>query len=76
MLDARGFLEQTYGYSTWVEGQDEYEILAGQDSITVDSYRVEIDCDRAVYTHYQFSGRILDCGGGEGALRQFLAWRC
>ena len=68
VLDTRVFLKHTYGYSTWAEGQDEYERefntqWAGQDPTPVSGYRAEIDYDRPIYTHYELSGRILDCGG-------------
>jgi len=72
VLDARIFLKNTYGYSTWAEGQDEYENFADQDATTVEGYHAEIDYDRPIYTHYQLSGRILDCGGGAGTVREFL----
>lgn len=73
VIDARVFLKNTYGYSTWAEGQDEYESLATQDSTSVAGYRAEINYDRPIYTHYKLSGRILDCGGGAGTLREFLS---
>lgn len=73
VLDTRVFLKHTYGYSTWAEGQDEYELDAAQDSTSVSDYRAGIDYDRPVYTHYQLGGRILDCGGGAGTLREFLS---
>ncbi len=77
VLDTRVFLKHTYGYSTWAEGQDEYEReftiqWSGQDLTPVSVYRAEIDYDRPIYTHYQLRGRILDCGGGAGTLREFL----
>ena len=72
VTDARIFLKNTYGYSAWAEGQDEYESFANQDQFTVEHYLAEIDYDRPIYTHYHLSGRILDCGGGAGTVREFL----
>jgi SAM-dependent methyltransferase len=72
VLDARVFLKNTYGYSTWAEGQDEYESWACQDSTPAAGYHAEIEFDRPIYTHFCLDGRILDCGGGAGTVRQFL----
>lgn len=76
-LDARVFLKHTYGYSEWAEGQDEYENVftskwEGLDTTTVSGYLDEIERDRPVYDRFALSGRILDCGGGAGTLREFL----
>jgi hypothetical protein len=64
VLDARVFLKHTYGYSTWAEGQDEYESSTENNAGTLAAYRAEIDYDRPIYTHFSMRGRILDCGGG------------
>lgn len=79
VLDARVFLKHTYGFSAWVEGQDEYERDAelayesqSSSSDSVANYLAEIGYDQPVYRHYQLNGRVLDCGGGAGTLRQFL----
>lgn len=72
VLDARVFLKNTHGYSAWAEGQSEYEGWSVQDSSTVEMYRAEIEYDQPIYTHYHLGGRILDCGGGAGTVREFL----
>lgn len=72
VLDARVFLRNTYGYSAWAEGQDEYEDLVVNDGSTVDVYRREIEIDRPTYEYFKLRGRVLDCGGGAGTVREFL----
>lgn len=73
VIDARVFLKNTHGYSNWFESQHFYEeVFSGKDSTTVAAYLDEINCDRPVYQHYQLAGRILDCGGGGGCVREFL----
>ncbi|MCH9054833.1 hypothetical protein L5220_02670 [Synechococcus sp. PCC 6716] len=73
LIDARVFLKNTYGYSAWAEGQAAYEAFAEADKTSVEGYKAEIEYDRPVYEHYQLQGRILDCGGGAGTVREFLA---
>jgi SAM-dependent methyltransferase len=73
VIDARVFLRNTHGYCAWAEGQKEYENYACQDTTTVESCRAEIEYDRPIYQHYQLHGRILDCGGGAGSVREFLS---
>lgn len=73
VIDARVFLKNTHGYSAWADGQGEYEKWAERDETSEDSYKSEIDYDRPVYEHYQLQGRILDCGGGAGTVREFLS---
>jgi SAM-dependent methyltransferase len=73
VIDARVFLKNTYGYSDWAEGQHFYEDeVSGKDSAAVSHYQDEIDGDRPVYLHYKMRGRVLDCGGGAGSVREFL----
>lgn len=72
VLDARVFLKNTYGYSEWAEGQDEYESLVSNDRNTLEDYQREISFDRPTYEHFQLRGRVLDCGGGAGTVREFL----
>ena len=73
VIDARVFLKNTHGYSAWAEGQVEYENSAEHDRTSVNSYKAEIDYDRPIYEHYRLQGRILDCGGGTGTVREFLS---
>jgi SAM-dependent methyltransferase len=73
VIDARVFLKHTHGYSAWAEGQSEYEDWATRDKTTSDNYRAEIEYDRPIYRHYCMQGRILDCGGGTGTVREFLS---
>lgn len=70
--DARVFLKNTHGYSGWAQGQNEYESWAVTDNTSADEYKTEIDYDRPIYTHFSLTGRILDCGGGAGTVREFL----
>lgn len=72
VTDARVFLKNTHGYSEWAEGQDEYEDMAGKNTSTAEGYQAEIEYDRPIYQHYHLQGRILDCGGGVGSVREFL----
>lgn len=74
VIDARVFLKNTHGYSEWAEGQIFYERDFGvKNATTVEDYQTEINYDRPIYQHYQMAGRILDCGGGAGSVREFLA---
>lgn len=73
IIDARVFLRNTHGYSTWAEGQVECEDWIEQDRTSVDGYKAEIEYDRPIYEHYRLQGRILDCGGGAGTVREFLS---
>jgi len=74
VIDARVFLKNTHGYSDWAEGQQFYEEeLSGKDRTTAEAYWSEINYDRPIYEHYLMKGRILDCGGGAGSVREFLA---
>lgn len=73
VIDARVFLKNTNGYSDWAEGQDNYEgDFGGKDHSTVEAYLREINYDRPIYSHFKMAGRILDCGGGAGTIREFL----
>jgi hypothetical protein len=65
IIDARVYLKNTHGYSEWAEGQDEYENDANKGNTSFAEYQAGIDGARPVYQHYQMSGRILDCGGGQ-----------
>lgn len=73
ILDARIFLKNTHGYSEWAEGQIEYEDFAEENTTNVAGYKAEIEYDRPIYEHYRLHGRILDCGGGAGTVREFLS---
>lgn len=73
VIDARVFLKNTHGYSSWAEGQSEYESSALQTGASVETYRREIECDRPVYVHFPMDGRVLDSGGGAGTVREFLS---
>lgn len=73
VIDARVFLKNTHGYSEWAEGQNEYEEeYAGKDTTSVEGYQAAIEYDRPIYQHYRMAGRVLDCGGGAGSVREFL----
>jgi SAM-dependent methyltransferase len=50
----------------------EYEAWAEKDTNSLADYRAEIEYDRPIYEYYRLSGRILDCGGGVGTVREFL----
>lgn len=73
VIDARVFLKNTHGYSEWAEGQDEYEKDANKANASLAEYQTGIEGARPVYQHYQMEGRILDCGGGAGTVREYLA---
>lgn len=74
VIDARIFLRNTHGYSDWAEGQQFYEEeFSGKDGTTAEAYQAELDYDRPIYQHYPMTGRILDCGGGAGSVREFLS---
>ena len=73
VIDARVFLKNTHGYSEWAEGQDEYEDDANKGSTTLAEYQTGIEGARPIYQHYQMAGRILDCGGGAGTVREHLS---
>lgn len=72
VIDARVFLRHTHGYSAWAEGQIEWERWAEGDSCSEEHYRREIEYDRPTYRHFTLRGRILDCGGAAGSVREFL----
>jgi len=72
VIDARVFLKNTHGYRAWVEGQAEFEDWAEHSLDRVVNYQAEIAYDRPVYEHYRLRGRILDCGGAAGTVREFL----
>lgn len=72
VIDARIFLKNTHGYSEWLEGQGEYESWVDIESSNSSEYLKEIEYDRPVYERFPMSGRILDCGGGAGTVREFL----
>ena len=74
VLDARIHLKNTYGYSEWKDGQDEFETAtAGGDVDDIKPYLVEIERDRQVYQKYNLNGTILDVGGTLGLIREFCA---
>lgn len=73
VLDARIYLKNTHGYEEWDDGQVEYEKNASSDSTSIADYEHEISYDLAIYKHFCLSGRILDCGGGAGTVREFLS---
>ena len=74
-MDARVFLKNSHGYSVWTEGQDEYENKydVNKENTSMDDYKAEIEGARSIYEHYQMKGRILDCGGGAGTVREYLS---
>ncbi len=72
-LDARVFLKHTHGYNGWAEGQTAYELFGLSNTTDSAGYGHEIAGDRPVYEHYPMRGRILDCGGGAGTVREFLS---
>ena len=73
IIDMRVFLKNTQGYSVWEEGQVGYEGLMKRDRASVNDYKAEIEYDQPIYQHYCLQGRILDCGGGAGTVREFLS---
>lgn len=74
VIDARVSLKNTHGYSDWAEGQHFYEEeFSGKDRASAEAYQTEIDYDRPIYEHYQMAGRVLDCGGGAGTVREYLS---
>lgn len=77
VIDARVFLKNTHGYRQWVQGQDEYENLDDHDNdksnISLAEYQIEIQGAQPIYQYYQMTGRILDCGGGAGTVREYLS---
>ena len=73
VIDARVFLKNTHGYGEWAEGQNEYENDANKNNASLAEYQIEIEGARPVYQHYRMAGRILDCGGGAGTVREYLA---
>jgi len=73
LIDARVFLKNTHGYSEWAEGQDEYENDVTLEEISLIEYQAEIEGAQPDYEHYQLAGRILDCGGGAGTVREYLS---
>lgn len=75
ILDARVFLKNTHGFTEWAEGQLEYEKWSATDGVSEDAvraYLAEIGYDRPIYDHFQLDGKIMDCGGGVGTVREFL----
>ena len=76
IIDARVFLENTYGFTDWKIGQDFYEQTeasgAGYNN-QVEAYKKEIDYDRPIYQHFKMKGDILDLGGLTGNVREFLS---
>jgi len=73
IIDARVHLKNTYGYSAWEEGQIEYETWEENCTTSIEEYNEEIKYDKPIYEYYTMQGRILDCGGGAGRIREFLA---
>jgi ubiquinone/menaquinone biosynthesis C-methylase UbiE len=73
VIDARVFLKNTHGYSDWAESQHSYEESSENRENTAEGYQLIINYDRPIYQHYPMTGRILDCGGGIGTVREFLA---
>jgi SAM-dependent methyltransferase len=76
IIDARVFLENTYGFTDWKIGQDFYELTettgVGYND-RVEAYKKEIDYDRPIYQHFKINGDILDLGGLTGNVREFLS---
>lgn len=73
ILDARVSLKNTLGYKTWDEGQIFYETLAINEANDLQNIFDEIENDRPIYKHFKINGRVLDCGGGAGVVREFLS---
>tara|TARA_B100000242_G_scaffold66184_1_gene40999 strand:- start:10363 stop:11178 length:816 start_codon:yes stop_codon:yes gene_type:complete len=75
ILDARIFLENTYGFKEWEEGQDFLE-YAEKESIQyknlVENYKKEIEFDKSIYEYFKLRGDILDVGGCAGTTREHL----
>ena len=69
VIDARRYLPNTAGFSTWNKGQIFYESWSER---TLEDYRAEIDGVAPVYNHIRMNGRVLDVGGGAGTVRHFL----
>src|ERR1041385_6492293 len=69
VIDARRYLRNTAGFSTWTDGQRFYETWSER---TVEDYRAEIGGVAPVYDHVRMTGRVLDVGGGAGTVRHFL----
>jgi ubiquinone/menaquinone biosynthesis C-methylase UbiE len=76
IIDARVFLQNTYGFTDWKIGQDFYELTettgVGYND-RVEAYKKEIDYDRPIYQHFKMEGDILDLGGLTGNVREFLS---
>ena len=76
IIDARVFLQNTYGFTDWKIGQDFYELTettgVGYND-RVEAYKKEINYDRPIYQHFKMEGDILDLGGLTGNVREFLS---
>lgn len=73
ILDLRIFLKNTPGYSSWHHSQVAYEESVVARPGTAEHYIKEIEYDRPVYDHFCMGGRVLDCGGGAGLVREIFA---
>ena len=76
IIDARVYLKNTYGFTDWKIGQDFFEQVEVSGSAynnKVEAYKKEIDYDRPIYQHFKMKGDILDLGGLNGTVREFLS---
>lgn len=75
LLDARVFLRNTAGFSDWETGQEAYEAWdSGGEGHAHDisAFKSELEYDRPVYERFVMTGDILDVGGLNGTVREFL----
>jgi len=84
VIDARVFLKNTYGYSKWSEGQEEFENWEAKNSAShvkktsnqsmtnLEKFRAEILYDKPIYENFRLLGRVLDVGGSSGMVREHL----
>ena len=59
VIDARVFLENTYGFTDWKLGQVFYEYTEASGagySNRVEAYKQEIEYDRPIYQHFKMNG--------------------
>ena len=75
IVDARIFLRNTAGFGDWDSGQKAYEKWDADGEghgNAVAAFKNEIEYDRPIYERFQMSGDILDVGGLNGTVREFL----
>lgn len=75
LVDARVFLRNTAGFSDWEAGQEAYESWdsAGEGHAhDTSAFESELEYDRPVYERFLMTGDILDVGGLNGTVREFL----